>query len=175
MKRTFLFILFLFPAFLIGPGRSSALTLRDTPAEVYFSPRGGATEALVHRLDQAQHSIFVLADNFTSSPIARVLAEAAFRGVHVSVILDSSQRVAKGGKAFLLEGSGAHLYATVRPSIEHNKMMVIDGHTVVTGSYSYTAGADEKNAGNLLILDSPELAKLYLSQWVSLKEQAEPW
>ena len=40
--------------------------------------------------------------------------------------------------------------------------MVIDRETVVTGSFNFTKAAEEKNAENLLILKSKELARLYI-------------
>jgi hypothetical protein len=51
------------------------------PAEttVYFSPNGGATEAIVRELGTAQQSIMVQAYSFTSAPIAKALLEAPKR------------------------------------------------------------------------------------------------
>ena len=46
--------------------------------------------------------------------------------------------------------------------IAHNKVMVIDGKTLITGSFNFTKAAEEKNAENLLILDNDELAKIYI-------------
>ena len=39
--------------------------------------------------------------------------------------------------------------------------MIIDGKIVITGSFNFTKAAESKNAENLLIIKSPELAKLY--------------
>ena len=47
----------------------------------------------------------------------------------------------------------------------HNTVMIIDGTTVLTGSFKFKADAEESNAENLLRLNSPELAKQYLSDW----------
>lgn len=44
----------------------------------------------------------------------------------------------------------------------HNKVMVIDRQTVVTGSFSFTKTAEEKNAENLLIIKDAGLVNLYL-------------
>jgi phosphatidylserine/phosphatidylglycerophosphate/cardiolipin synthase-like enzyme len=40
--------------------------------------------------------------------------------------------------------------------------MIIDGTTVITGSFNFTKAAEEKNAENLLIIKSEELSKKYL-------------
>ncbi len=46
-------------------------------------------------------------------------------------------------------------------AIAHNKVMVIDGQTVVTGSFNFTKAAQERNAENLLIVRDAGLAKQY--------------
>jgi PLD-like domain len=60
--------------------------------EVFFSPHGGATEAVIHELGNAKQEILVQAYSFTSAPIAKALVDAHKRGVKVTVVLDRSQR-----------------------------------------------------------------------------------
>jgi len=46
--------------------------------------------------------------------------------------------------------------------IAHNKIMIIDNATIITGSFNFTKAAEERNAENLLVLkDAPDLVKLY--------------
>src|SRR5262249_2317621 len=56
---------------------SAALAAEMPPAQVavYFSPRGGATDAVVQAIHGAQHQILVQAYSFTSAPIAKALLE----------------------------------------------------------------------------------------------------
>lgn len=60
--------------------------------QVYFSPRGGCTEAVVDALGKARTTVLVQAYSFTSAPIARALVEAHRRGVNVQAMLDKGQR-----------------------------------------------------------------------------------
>jgi phosphatidylserine/phosphatidylglycerophosphate/cardiolipin synthase-like enzyme len=60
--------------------------------EVYFSPKGGCTDAIVRELNKAKTTILIQAYSFTSTPIAKALLGAHKRGVKVEVILDKSQR-----------------------------------------------------------------------------------
>jgi phosphatidylserine/phosphatidylglycerophosphate/cardiolipin synthase-like enzyme len=50
-------------------------------------------------------------------------------------------------------------------AIVHNKVMVIDGETVITGSFNFTKAAEESNAENLLIIRDRKLASLYMKNW----------
>ena len=46
--------------------------------------------------------------------------------------------------------------------IAHNKIILIDGRTVITGSFNFTTNAGKSNAENLLIIhDRPDLYAAY--------------
>jgi len=65
---------------------------KPTTWEVYFSPNGGCTDAIVRELDKAQSTVLVQAYSFTSYKIAKALLDAHKRGVKVEIILDKSQK-----------------------------------------------------------------------------------
>jgi phosphatidylserine/phosphatidylglycerophosphate/cardiolipin synthase-like enzyme len=92
--------------------------------------------------------------------MARALVDAKRRDVTVSVILDQSQQSERDNQVSFLRN--ADIRILVYPhAIDHNKVMVIDGETVITGSFNFTAAAEERNAENLLIIDDKTLAKRY--------------
>lgn len=132
---------------------------------VYFSPRGGATDAVVSALSEATNTVYVQAYSFTSAPIARALVEAAHRGVKVQVILDKSQRTEKYSEADFLKNEGIAPLIDGEHAIAHNKVMILDGFVVLTGSFNFTKAAEENNAENLLVINDPTLAKRYLENW----------
>jgi len=133
--------------------------------QVYFSPHGGCTEAIVSALDRATNSVIVQAYSFTSAPIAKALVDANRRRVQVAVILDKSQRSEKYSSADFLEHAGVRTFIDARHAIAHNKVMVIDGATVLTGSFNFTKAAEENNAENLLVIVDPALASKYTANW----------
>ncbi len=135
------------------------------PIEVHFSPKGGCTEAVVEEINAAKTSILVQAYSFTSAPIAKAMVDAHRRGVHVEVILDSSQRTEKYSSADFVQHAGIATHIDAEHAIAHNKVMVIDGQTVITGSFNFTNAAEEHNAENLLVIRSPELAEKYAANW----------
>jgi hypothetical protein len=51
--------------------------------------------------------------------------------------------------------------------------MIIDQPTVITGSFNFTKAAEEKNAENLLIIKSRELAAIYIDNWRKQLEHSE--
>lgn len=141
---------------------AATLTLNGVKMEVYFSPKGGAEEAIVRTINLAKKEIYVLAYSFTSAPIHTALAQAHSRGVNVLVILDKSQSNAKGGKFQGLLEAGVPVLIDKTHVIAHNKVMIIDKRKVITGSFNFTKSAEERNAENLLIIHSRTLTKKYL-------------
>jgi phosphatidylserine/phosphatidylglycerophosphate/cardiolipin synthase-like enzyme len=133
--------------------------------QVYFSPHGGATAAVVNALDQATNTVLVQAYSFTSAPIARALVDAQRRGVKVQVILDKSQRTEKYSETDFLKNEGIPTLIDDQHAIAHNKIMILDGFIVLTGSFNFTKAAEENNAENLLVIVDPVLAKQYIENW----------
>jgi phosphatidylserine/phosphatidylglycerophosphate/cardiolipin synthase-like enzyme len=153
----------------------SLLRLVTTPpgATVHFSPKGGCTEAVVGELRRARHEVLVLAYSFTSRPITEALIEARARGVRVEVVLDhSNEKDAHTDLPHLLEKGLAPLIDP-HHAIAHNKVMVIDAATVITGSFNFTHQAEHENAENLLVLKGfPALARQYLGNFEAHKSHA---
>ena len=142
-----------------------AVSIQAADIQVYFSPKGGCTEAVVANLDKATNTILVQAYSFNSAPIAKALVDAKKRGVKVLVILDKSQRTEKYSSADFIQHAGIPTFIDAKHAIAHNKIMVIDGKTVLTGSFNFTKAAEENNAENLLVIQDAALATKYTANW----------
>ncbi len=144
---------------------------------VFFSPHGGCTHELVSLISRAHQSIDVEAYSFTSRPIIRAIINAAQRGVKVIIILDRSHLMKKNyhtGKytrdpspalqAFF--AANIPTYIDARYLIAHNKVMLIDGHTIVTGSFNFSYAAAHFNAENMLVIRrAPAIFAAYLKNF----------
>jgi len=142
---------------------------------VYFSPDGGCTQAIISELARAKTTIRVQAYSFTSAPIAGALTAAAKRGVDVRVILDRSQRGERYSSADFLANAGIPVLIDEAHALAHDKVMVIDGERVITGSFNFTKAAESRNAENLLNIRSKELAERYGANWEAHRRHAEPY
>ncbi len=117
--------------------------------------------------------MLVQAYSFTSAPLAKALLSAHRRGIRVEVVLDKSQRSQRYSSATFLANSGIPTFIDDEHAIAHNKVMIIDRQTVITGSFNFTKAAEERNAENLLIMRSRELARIYLNNWLVHKNHSE--
>ena len=121
-------------------------------AEVHFSPKGNCTDIVVRELKQARHEVLVLAYSFTSRPIAEALIDAKLRGVHVDVVLDKSNEHDEHTDLHFFIEQGLPPLIDAEHAIAHNKVMIIDQRTLLTGSFNFTNQAEHENAENLLVL-----------------------
>jgi phosphatidylserine/phosphatidylglycerophosphate/cardiolipin synthase-like enzyme len=153
--------------------QNETIAVGQDSIQVYFSPRGGTTDAVVKTLDGAKKSILVQAYSFTSDPIAEALKRAHVRNVNVMVVLDKSQRTAKYTSLEYLAQAGIPVWIDSKHAIQHNKVMVIDDATVITGSFNFSKAAEERNAENLLIISNPMIAKMYTENWERCRAHSE--
>ena len=156
---------------LIGAGPAT----RTSDIAVYFSPKGGCTEAIVKEINAAKAELKVQAYSFTSPPIAEAIAKAHARGVKTMVILDDSNETAKYSGATYLANHAVPTFIDAKHAIAHNKIMVIDGATVITGSFNFTEAAENSNAENLLILHRTDVAQKYLANFDVHLKHAESY
>jgi len=135
--------------------------------EVYFSPNGGCTDAIVREIGRATKSLRIQAYSFTSTPIAKAIIAAKIRGVTVEAILDSSNRSDHYSAATFLKNQGVDVLIDDQHAIAHNKIMIIDNAVVITGSFNFS------NAENLLIIrDHPELVQKCVANYDAHREHS---
>ena len=134
--------------------------------EVFFSPHGGCTTEIVKLIDAAKREVLVQAFRFDSKPIAEALIRAKKeRHVDVQVLLDKRHRADKKDVAADLRAADIPTMTYAPPhGIDHNKVIVIDKNTLITGSFNFTEQA-EANAENLIIIRDGAIAADYAAKW----------
>ncbi|WP_158258245.1 phospholipase D-like domain-containing protein [Rhodopila globiformis] len=151
------------------------------PAEarvsVCFVPEQECDTGVAEAIAAAAHTIRVQAYGFTSRVILRALVAAWGRGVDVQVILDKSDERDHGSRAAAARftaDAGIPTWIDDKVAIAHNKVIIIDGHLVIGGSYNYTAAAERRNAENVTFIDAPVVADFYLVNWETRKAVSRP-
>jgi phosphatidylserine/phosphatidylglycerophosphate/cardiolipin synthase-like enzyme len=157
-KKTAFFSLWVFSFFIPTP--VFAITGDITPC---FTPGGNCAQMIIDEINHENNSILVQAYQLTSADIAKALVEAKRRGVMVKIILDKTQYTQKRySAATFFDHAGIPVWIDVKPAIAHNKIIILgNSNEVITGSYNYSKNAEYKNAENVLIIKSKDLAKIY--------------
>ena len=136
--------------------------------EVYFSLSDNPKKAIIANINQAQAFINIAMYTFTDKEIALALISARERGVKVRVYLDRSQVGSPYSVSSLLVQQGLKLRVSSNNYIMHNKFAIIDNHLLLTGSYNWTASANNRNDENLMAIDDPEIIEIFQNQFVNL-------
>jgi phosphatidylserine/phosphatidylglycerophosphate/cardiolipin synthase-like enzyme len=157
------------------PASMPSATITPSAVAMCFTPGENCTDAIVQALGDAERTILVQAYSFTSAPIAKALLDAHKRGVQVQVILDKDNRMDKYSAADFLANQGVPTTIDAAHAIVHNKIIIIDGEMIITGSFNFTKAAQEKNAENLLIIWDPALAAQYTQKWQAHAQHSQPY
>jgi len=144
----------------------SISTLAKT--EVYFSLSDNPQKEIIKNINQAEIYINIAMYTFTDQEIALSLTNAQKRGVKVRVYLDRSQIESTYSISRLLVQKGIKVRISTNNYIMHNKFAIIDNRLLLTGSYNWTATANNKNDENLLVIDDPEIIEIFQHQFVNL-------
>ena len=128
--------------------------------EVYACPYDDCREELLQELEAADESIAFALFTFTDRDVARVLSSNHDDGVEVWGVVESFQ-ARRYNRYYDLERAGIPVLLEDSPTLQHNKVFVIDNRTVITGSYNPTLSAATRNDENILIMHDSRVATLY--------------
>lgn len=126
-----------------------------TEAAVFFSPNGGAENAIVRSIDSAKSRIRMQAFLFSNKEITGALIRAHQRGVKVDVIIDKKMPKKKPNTTEDLIEAGVPTFFDTAHRTAHDKIIIVDDDIVLTGSFNFVKVAETKNGENLLISRSP--------------------
>lgn len=145
-----------------------------------FTPGQDCEGLVVTLIDGARDTILLQAYGFTSAPIAKALIRAHARGLRVSVLIDKEARQDPHSQAPQLIAAGLPVLVDDRPAIAHNKVLIIDASAaaplVVTGSFNWTRGAQDRNAENLLVIEAePAVAAAYATAFDARRSVSTAW
>jgi len=142
---------------------------------VYFSPKtgagGGCEKEIIYWIDRATTRIHILMYSFTSSPIANALISARNRGVEVRVVFEEAQT---GGVSQddTLRAAGISVRTDTNSRNMHNKIMIVDGETLLTGSYDWSETAEIFNNENLIVIRSTSIGAIYEAEFSKIWNQS---
>ena len=121
------------------------------------------------------HSAEVQAFHFRSKPIIQALQNAKKRGVDVRLIVDAEDAARSNSRARDAAAKGVPVFTDASHGTAHNKVTIVDGKIVITGSYNYTDKAETRNSENLLVIRSKDLASQYEREWGKHFSHSKPF
>jgi len=145
--------------------------------EVAFTPGDDVSDLIARRIARARESVRMQAYLFNDRHIAGALFAAMRRGVDVRIVADAAQQ-ASGGLPVLapLHEAGARIYLDADHAAAHDKVVIVDAATVVTGSYNFTRAAQSRNAENVVVISgSRAVADRFVKNFELHRSHSTPW
>lgn len=137
----------------------------NTDVNVFFSPEDNAEHIIVKMIEKAESRIDFLSFVFTSAPIAEALIKKMKTGVKVRGVYDGSGAKGTGSQYVKLVLEGADIRIRKGAGVMHNKVFIIDGKRVITGSYNFTKAASMKNDENIVVIGSYDAAEIFTAEF----------
>jgi len=166
LKKIIISFLFLY---LVSPAGSS-----EKKWEVYFTNPSGIKktgtvnprDGLISAVKNSTKSFYGAFYDISSMKIADELISAHNRGVEVKLVTEND--TFSGAAITKILESGIPVVPDTGSGLMHNKFAIIDGESIFTGSYNATENCTLKNNNNALLINSPELAEIYLSEFTEM-------
>jgi cardiolipin hydrolase len=128
---------------------------RPVVAEAYFSPGDDCHRAIGRLLASASKTADICVFTITDDRLADAIIDAHRRGVAVRIITDNDKAEDLGSDVGRFERSGIPTRLDRSPFHMHHKFAILDGATLMTGSYNWTRGAARDNEENLIVTTDP--------------------
>ena len=137
-----------------------------TQISTYFSPKNDTISPLLQEVQSAKKSIYFMAFSFTHDALGDAMRDCFESGVDVQGVFEARQVDDRYSEHNAMKDAGLRVVLDENPGTMHHKVIVIDGETVITGSYNFSKNAETRNNENLLIIKgNREIAVSYLAEF----------
>ncbi len=163
---------------LFGPqrkpgGTTPKLLIGGISVENYFAPEDKVADKIATRLKQAQGRIDFMAFSFTDDNLGAMLLTRARAGVKVRGVFETTGSETRFSEYGKLREAKLEVYQDGNPYLMHHKVFIVDGKTVIFGSFNFSQNAETENDENLLIVDDQNLAAAFESEFERVLEVAK--
>lgn len=133
--------------------------------EYCFSPGGSCSSLVVKWINRANSSVHVLIYSFTLTDITNALIAAKNRGIQVKIVMERSNANERGSEYQALKNAGVDIRLDTSSGLLHDKVAIIDGRIILTGSFNYSASANLDNNENLVVIDNTAWSSAFETQF----------
>lgn len=143
-------------------------------------------DVIVDFIDGAQKRLYIAVQELDCRPIAEAIIRARQRKVVVKLVLEADYLLAKKAMTDPFVPDGEHepnrilhdaiLRAKIKvnsdynPHIFHQKFMVRDGQSLLTGSTNFTDTGVSKNLNHIVVIHNQQVAKVYEKEFAEIQQ-----
>ncbi len=145
----------------------------DMEIETLFAAEDEVNQKLADLVRTASKGVQFMAFSFTDDSLGDAMLEIGSKGKTVEGVFEKVGGTTKYSEYGKLKNAGHDVHLDGNPGFMHEKVIIVDDSTLVTGSFNFSAGADNANDENLLIFrNAPELVKKYKAEFERVKTAA---
>ncbi|MCU0480564.1 MAG: phospholipase D-like domain-containing protein [Anaerolineae bacterium] len=151
-----------------GPRKQAhelSFTADGVPVNIYFGPGDDVLSALNAELAKATSQIRFMTFSFTQDSVGNTLMERARAGVNVTGVFETRGSETDSSELPRLFCVGLDVRQDGNGFTLHHKVFIVDDHTVITGSFNISENATRSNDENLVIIRSPDIARLFIQEF----------
>lgn len=133
-----------------------------------FSPGDGCLTTILGELGRVRKTADICVFTITDDRISHAILAAHQRRVAVRIITDNDKQHDHGSDIERLRSAGIALRVDMTEHHMHHKFAVLDGATLLNGSYNWTRSAATHNEENLIVTSDAALVATFAKQFASM-------
>jgi cardiolipin hydrolase len=147
----------------------------ETPApggvsRACFSPGDACLSTVIGELGRARKTADICVFTITDDRITSAILAAHQRGVVVRVLSDNDKQHDEGSDIERLARAGIATKVDETEHHMHHKFALLDGVTLMNGSYNWTRSAAAYNEENLVVTSEPKLVRTFAQHFARMWE-----
>jgi phosphatidylserine/phosphatidylglycerophosphate/cardiolipin synthase-like enzyme len=166
------------------------LNVGDQPMECYFSPSDNVNVEIINRISSAETDLEIASMLVTRKEMAYAISDVAAAGVNAQVLVSSFSDEVVPANPPTYPNADSTVFNTLKHAcsafgdyngggVMHNKYMIVDQSNtgsdplVWTGSHNWSAGANNFNDENSIVVHNATIANIYYQNIVKLFTTAD--
>ena len=113
-------------------------------------------------------NIRFMAFSFTDYPLAKAIIDRAAAGVDAAGVYEKVGSETEGSEMKTFFCARVPVRQDGNPRFLHDKIIILDNHIVISGSFNFSSNATDNNDENVIIIDNPDIASLYMQEFARL-------
>jgi phosphatidylserine/phosphatidylglycerophosphate/cardiolipin synthase-like enzyme len=142
-----------------------SLQIAGMPVENYFAAEDGVADHVIQKINQARKKIHFLAFSFTHDRMGRAMIDRHNAGAEVQGVFETTGSNTPFSEYGKMKQAGLDVYQDGNPYVMHHKIILLDDHITVFGSFNFSDNADKDNDENLLVVDNPEFTAQFEQEY----------
>jgi mitochondrial cardiolipin hydrolase len=138
-----------------------------------FSPGDGCLSSILGELGRTRKTADICVFTITDDRISSAIVAAHQRRVAVRIITDNDKQHDFGSDIERLRGAGIALKVDATEHHMHHKFALLDGVTLLNGSYNWTRSAATFNEENLIVTSDSALVASFANQFEAMWRQLD--